>query len=315
MIPNSQLIKNRVTVLARRGDERIPARRGRRIRGVLRHAAGAGDRRGHRGRAARARSAMSRAGRHVIVICVGLRRQRDPVFGALLAYRSHARPLDRFAGAACTSRATLARDGMEIPLPQRVLIQAATPQGGPERRERELAARSATLARAGTLRRRSPTPSGARWRRNSPTGRTSPDDIVARQGEPADSLYILAHGRVGVFDDSAGGTGARDRLATLEAPAYFGEMGLLTGQARGRPSIAETEVLCYRLDKAGFEAIAQGAPGAGRADVARRRGAADRPTTPRSQALSAPTARAQRRRPVARRSSCGGSGASSRSNS
>ena len=70
-----------------------------------------------------------------------------------------------------------------------------------------------------------------------------------------DSMFILAQGRVGIYDDSAGGTGARDHLATLEAPSYFGETGLLTGQARGATIIAENEVLCYRLDKAGFDAI------------------------------------------------------------
>ena len=79
--------------------------------------------------------------------------------------------------------------------------------------------------------------------------------MITRQGEAADSLFILAHGRVVVYDDSAGGTGARDHLATLEAPSYFGEMGLLTGQARGATVIAEGEVLCYRLDKRGFDAI------------------------------------------------------------
>ena len=87
------------------------------------------------------------------------------------------------------------------------------------------------------------------------------DDVIARQGEAADSLFILAHGRVGVYDDSAGGTGARDHLATLDAPSYFGEMGLLTGQARGATVIAQNEVLCYRLDKAGFDAIVRARAG------------------------------------------------------
>ena len=63
-------------------------------------------------------------------------------------------------------------------------------------------------------------------------------------------MFILARGRVGVFDDSASGTGARDHLATLQAPNLIGEMGLLTGQARGATVVAENEVLCYRLDKA-----------------------------------------------------------------
>jgi CRP-like cAMP-binding protein len=85
-------------------------------------------------------------------------------------------------------------------------------------------------------------------------------DVIARQGEPADSLFILARGHVAVFDDSKGGTGVRDRLATLEAPGYFGEMGLLTGQARGATVVAEDEVLCYRLEKAGFDAILHARP-------------------------------------------------------
>ena len=84
--------------------------------------------------------------------------------------------------------------------------------------------------------------------------------MIARQGEPADSLFILARGRVAVYDDSAGRTGGRNRLATIEAPAYFGEMGLLTGQARSATIIAEEEVLCYRLDKPGFDAIVKARP-------------------------------------------------------
>ena len=48
-----------------------------------------------------------------------------------------------------------------------------------------------------------------------------------------------ARGRVAVFDDSAGGTGVRDRLATLSAPAYFGEMGLLPPVFRVRAKDAQ----------------------------------------------------------------------------
>jgi small-conductance mechanosensitive channel/CRP-like cAMP-binding protein len=88
-----------------------------------------------------------------------------------------------------------------------------------------------------------------------------PGDIATRQGEPSDSLYILARGQVGIFRDAApGSTPARQRLATLAAPAYFGEMGLLTGQARSATIAAESEVLCYRLDKAAFESIIQARP-------------------------------------------------------
>jgi small-conductance mechanosensitive channel/CRP-like cAMP-binding protein len=86
-------------------------------------------------------------------------------------------------------------------------------------------------------------------------------DVATKQGEPSDSLYILARGMVGIFRDPDGsGPMPRQRLATLPAPAYFGEMGLLTGQARTATILAESEVLCYRLDKRGFEAIIRARP-------------------------------------------------------
>jgi small-conductance mechanosensitive channel len=86
-------------------------------------------------------------------------------------------------------------------------------------------------------------------------------DFATRQGEPSDSLYILARGSVGIFRDAApGSSSARQRLATLAAPEIFGEMGLLTGEARSATIAAESEVLCYRLDKAAFESIIQARP-------------------------------------------------------
>jgi CRP-like cAMP-binding protein len=155
-------------------------------------------------------------------------------------------------------RATLARHGMEIPFPRRVLIRGKNADAQ-ELHEHELIARCETLARIELFAALTDT------ERRVLAGELSnlpfvADDVIARQGEAADSLYILARGRVGVFDDSAGGTGARDRLATLEAPQVFGEMGLLTGQSRGATIVAQNEVLCYRLDKAGFDAILKARP-------------------------------------------------------
>ena len=86
-------------------------------------------------------------------------------------------------------------------------------------------------------------------------------DVATKQGEPSESLYILARGQVGIFRDSGDANPPRrQRLATLPAPQYFGEMGLLTGQARTATILAESEVLCYRLDKSGFEAIIRARP-------------------------------------------------------
>ncbi|HJU22075.1 MAG TPA: cyclic nucleotide-binding domain-containing protein, partial [Casimicrobiaceae bacterium] len=56
------------------------------------------------------------------------------------------------------------------------------------------------------------------------------------------------------------GNGARHKLATLGAPAYFGEMGLLLGQPRTATVVAVGEALCYRLDKEGFDAVIRARP-------------------------------------------------------
>jgi CRP-like cAMP-binding protein len=89
----------------------------------------------------------------------------------------------------------------------------------------------------------------------------APGDLATRQGEPSDSLYILARGDVGIFREAEPGLPpGRQRLAKLPAPGFFGEMGLLTGQARTATIVAESEVLCYRLDKRGFEAIIRARP-------------------------------------------------------
>jgi CRP-like cAMP-binding protein len=92
--------------------------------------------------------------------------------------------------------------------------------------------------------------------------RTAPfvtDDIIFREGEPADSLYILAQGQVHVVRDARDGS-TRNKLATLQAPAYFGEMGLLLGSPRGATVVASGDVMCYQLGRRGFDAIIQGRP-------------------------------------------------------
>ena len=82
-------------------------------------------------------------------------------------------------------------------------------------------------------------------------------DILFRQGDAADSLYVLAAGRLAVYDESGG---TRTRLASLRAPDYVGEMGLLTGQARAATVVADEDAVCYRIDKAGFDAILKRRP-------------------------------------------------------
>jgi len=82
-------------------------------------------------------------------------------------------------------------------------------------------------------------------------------ETITRQGATAHFLYILLTGQVEVrrhLDDRV------QDLATIEAPGFFGEMGLLTGEPRSADVVALTDVECYRLDKPGLEHILQERP-------------------------------------------------------
>jgi len=83
------------------------------------------------------------------------------------------------------------------------------------------------------------------------------DDVIFHKGDSADSLYLISEGGVRIVSDDKG---QRHDLARIGAPGYFGEMGLLLGQPRAATVLADGEALCYRLDKQGFDTIIQGRP-------------------------------------------------------
>jgi CRP-like cAMP-binding protein len=85
-------------------------------------------------------------------------------------------------------------------------------------------------------------------------------DVISREGEVSDSLFILASGSVEIVRKGTDANGERQHLADQSAPNHFGEMGLLTGQARIATVIARDQVLCYRLEKRGFDAILKARP-------------------------------------------------------
>jgi small-conductance mechanosensitive channel/CRP-like cAMP-binding protein len=78
-------------------------------------------------------------------------------------------------------------------------------------------------------------------------------DIITKQGNIAHWLYIVAFGEVEVRYEPA--AGQAQVLATLRAGQFFGEMALLTGDARSATVIAKTDVECYRLDRAAFQGL------------------------------------------------------------
>ncbi len=258
IIPNSALVGHRVNVLARRGDQRIPWRRPiefavgyewppSRVIAVVDEALGRAD--------------ITNVARAPAPSCVCWAFDPSSIRYAVRYWLTNLIE-DEWTDSEVRVHifAALAREGMEIPIPRHEVFMNPASE---VRRTAEVRERDARVQLLRSLELFAPLTDEERLALASEL-KPSPfvaGDIATRQGEPADSLYILARGHVGIFHDSADGTQpARQRLATLHAPAYFGEMGLLTGQPRGATVVAEAEVLCYRLGKPGFEAILRSRP-------------------------------------------------------
>ncbi|HEX4325538.1 MAG TPA: mechanosensitive ion channel family protein [Burkholderiales bacterium] len=82
-------------------------------------------------------------------------------------------------------------------------------------------------------------------------------EVITRQGNIAHWLYILTAGEA---DITVGDNGQRQHINTLQAGAFFGEAGMLTGAPRSATVLAKTNVECYRLDKGALEDILKARP-------------------------------------------------------
>ncbi len=84
-----------------------------------------------------------------------------------------------------------------------------------------------------------------------------PGEVLTRQGAQAHWLYIVVSGTVSVrvsIEDK------EREIAKLGEGHFFGEMGLLTGEARAATVIAIDEVECYRLGKQVFQELVKERP-------------------------------------------------------
>jgi small-conductance mechanosensitive channel/CRP-like cAMP-binding protein len=258
IIPNAQLMNNRVTLLGRRGDQRIPWRRP--IEFAI----------GYEWTPGEVLGVVNAALGRVTVPFVAV----DPTAHCVCAgfdsssikYVVYYWLTDISAYLITDSRvrehvyAALGRAGMEIPISRSDLYLHSARNLEATRSTSEQKFRVALLHSLELFAPLTDDERHALAAQLIPTP-FALGDVATKQGEPSDSLYILARGQVGIFRDADPDAPAtRHRLATLSAPAYFGEMGLLTGQARTATIAAESEVLCYRLDKRGFEAIIRARP-------------------------------------------------------
>jgi CRP-like cAMP-binding protein len=65
------------------------------------------------------------------------------------------------------------------------------------------------------------------------------DQVIFREGEPGDGLFIVVSGTVRISKHTATG---EEALAILEANAFFGEMALIDYLPRAADAIANTDV-------------------------------------------------------------------------
>lgn len=77
-------------------------------------------------------------------------------------------------------------------------------------------------------------------------------EAMTRQGDEAHWLYVIVEGEAEVH---VAIEGKSERVATLRAGDYFGEMGMMTGESRRATVVAQTDAKCYRLDKEAFRDI------------------------------------------------------------
>lgn len=81
--------------------------------------------------------------------------------------------------------------------------------------------------------------------------------VVVREGEAADSLFILAEGALDVQLERAGANIALDRMVPGD---IFGEMSLLTGQPRSATIVAATDAVVFEIGKRHLDPILQRRP-------------------------------------------------------
>ena len=253
VIPNQMLMNNRVTVVARHGEERTGWLRFVEFQVVFAHSP--------ESVVAVVEKALAKAdipfvGRDRVpeVVCQDYRDN-----GIAYAVVYELTDVSRYWTADSHIRvhvyAALARAGFTIPFPHRVVETRRDERI--ENAEREIEHRQVALATMNLFASLTDD-ERATLAKALTTELYAGGDTVFLTGEPGDSLYLLASGRVDIVGTDP--SGAPHRFATLAAPAYFGEGGLLLGQPRGATVIASGEARCYRLDKADFDRIVRARP-------------------------------------------------------
>lgn len=129
------------------------------------------------------------------------------------------------------------RAGLEIPYPVRTLARETRGVSADELEDRDAAVAQVSLfARLDDADRRT-------LAETMRVALFAAGEEIIREGDPGDSLYVVQRGTVEV-----GSGRERHRVATLGPGQVFGEMSLMTGEARAATCTATSEVACYVID-------------------------------------------------------------------
>ncbi len=82
--------------------------------------------------------------------------------------------------------------------------------------------------------------------------------VVAKQGDAADSMHFILEGRIGIIVEL--GEGRSMRVRSLGRHTTTGEMGLITGRPRSATIAAETDSVLYELSAETYELIKREEP-------------------------------------------------------
>ena len=82
--------------------------------------------------------------------------------------------------------------------------------------------------------------------------------VIIREGDPGNSLFMLSSGKVKAFKKNA--AGKQVPIAELEEGAFFGEGSILTGKPRAASIVATTQCELLELDRPTLDSIAQSQP-------------------------------------------------------
>jgi CRP/FNR family transcriptional regulator, cyclic AMP receptor protein len=76
--------------------------------------------------------------------------------------------------------------------------------------------------------------------------------VLFREGDPGDGLYLVLKGSVRISKQSIGG---EEALAVLEPPAFFGEMALIDSASRAADAIVNEDSVLFFIPLPGLRSL------------------------------------------------------------